>query len=411
MRHSWCISFLFFVPACTIFIEAFRNGVRLIDASTIEQQTASIQGKDHLPELQAFRGLAALVVLFYHCILYYSYSDRLRHGLEHVLNAHAAVVSFYVLSGFVLSRSLSKSPMTFRTISGFYVRRLFRIYPALIAACCLGLAYIVLLHGHPLPAMVSGWWAHTYRDTNATKVQIIAAFLGIGSILPLNIWSVFVELIGSLLMPVIVFIRARGRLPVALLIAALAVISFCYGEQSRMGYGIYLIDFALGSAIPLLNGVFQRIARSKAGTQLAAIAFLVILFLVRNLGSWDFDKHYHSPAAANLEAVAAMFLIGLIAQRPESFSLLRHPWTVWLGDISYSVYLLQLPVMAFVAAIGGEMLKLSVFTSGPLSATIALLVCTLLVTLPLAAMSYLLIEIPGMTLGKSLARKVSAKTT
>ncbi len=375
------------------------------DPLNIERQTAKLQGRKHVPELQAFRGLAALVVVVYHSMLYYAYSTGARHTFERVVNAHAAVVSFYVLSGYVLAGSIADGALDWPRTLAFYVRRLFRIYPALLVASCVGLAYIYAFHGHPLPASVSAWWPRAYREQYLPPLQIAEAFLAVGSPLPIFSWSIFVELLGSALVPLIVLVNARGRLPMLSLVAALALFSFLYGDRTRMGAGVYLLDFALGAAIPFFPRVFQWLGATHRRAAAVSVALLAMLLFVRALGGWDYDHSYNSPAAAALEAVAAWGLIGTIACRPAAFPLLRLRSTVWLGDISYSVYLFHLPLLAFIAALGGEVFKLSVFNSGPLVATVCLFLCTLLLTLPVSALSYRFIELPCLQLGKRAAKR------
>ena len=79
--------------------------------------------KGTIVELQSLRGLAALLVAAHHCCWYYTYSPGTKRLLEILLNAHAAVVLFYVLSGYVLSLALLKAPMTVDSVLQFYIRR------------------------------------------------------------------------------------------------------------------------------------------------------------------------------------------------------------------------------------------------------------------------------------------------
>jgi len=60
----------------------------------------------HVPELQSIRGLAALAVLLHHCSFLFVTSSTFHFFAEALFNAHAAVVIFFVLSGYVLVRSL-----------------------------------------------------------------------------------------------------------------------------------------------------------------------------------------------------------------------------------------------------------------------------------------------------------------
>jgi peptidoglycan/LPS O-acetylase OafA/YrhL len=94
-------------------------------------------------ELQSLRGIAALTVAIGHALTYYyatsSYGSM-------VLNGRGAVVVFFVLSGYVLTRSLRSTHFDRHSVLYFYGQRAFRIYPAMWAASTLGLLYLVALH-------------------------------------------------------------------------------------------------------------------------------------------------------------------------------------------------------------------------------------------------------------------------
>src|SRR5262249_9621237 len=97
----------------------------------------------HVPELQSIRGIAPCVVMLGHCASYYV-APKWFHTAELMLaNGEGAVVLFFVLSGYVLANLLSKSPLDSKAIASFYLRRLFRIYPALWLASLLALVYVV----------------------------------------------------------------------------------------------------------------------------------------------------------------------------------------------------------------------------------------------------------------------------
>jgi peptidoglycan/LPS O-acetylase OafA/YrhL len=163
-------------------------------------------------ELQSLRGLAALAVVVHHCGFYYGYDAALWRVFEICINAHAAVVLFYVLSGFVLYLALRRSPLSARAIATFYLRRAGRIYPALWLAATLALAYVVVFGGRPFAPTVSSWFEPAYRTAHLSPIKTLAAYLGLSHALPLPMWSITIELAASLLMPVIVFSAGRKAL-------------------------------------------------------------------------------------------------------------------------------------------------------------------------------------------------------
>jgi len=109
-------------------------------AATSRKKTLVKQLK-FLPRIESLRGIAALTVVGRHV------SDQLSGALPaygwldgfagQVIaafsNGTGAVVTFFVLSGFVLARSLDSSPDPVR----FFRNRLFRLFPAALAVVTL----------------------------------------------------------------------------------------------------------------------------------------------------------------------------------------------------------------------------------------------------------------------------------
>jgi peptidoglycan/LPS O-acetylase OafA/YrhL len=375
------------------------------DYLSIEQATRDVQGPRHSVELQSLRGIAALTVLFHHCTGYYEYGATWKLAAQLLLNAHAAVVLFFVLSGFVLTLSLMRKRFDVPSLADFYIRRAFRIYPAMWLACCIGLAYFLLFRHVPLPDWVSSWWRPSYREAPLTAKVLIATFLSYGQLLPIPLWSLFVELGASVLMPFIVFVLARGRWAFGALLLALLAFSVTIGPRTPFGIGIYLVDFAIGAGLVTALPVFAQLLKGRVILPAAIGAFLLLWF-GRYLGGWNFEHYYNDPFAALIEALGAAALIGTVYTGHERFGLLRRPLILWFGDISYSLYLVHLPILGLVAGIGGEWLGLSLMTHGPLLGTLTLTVSTLVLSVAVAALSYRFLEVPMISLGK----KVTAGT-
>ena len=201
--------------------------------------------KGTIVELQSLRGLAALLVAAHHCCWYYTYSPGTKKLLEILLNAHAAVVLFYVLSGYVLSLALLKAPMTVDSVLQFYIRRGFRIFPALWASVGLALAYTLLFAGQPFASTVSDWFPAVFRAGHVSFARIALAMVGFGHVLPLPLWSIAIELVASMLMPLFLLLSS-SRLGLGLTGVALALLSFGGGMQWPMSIGGYLVDFIFG---------------------------------------------------------------------------------------------------------------------------------------------------------------------
>jgi peptidoglycan/LPS O-acetylase OafA/YrhL len=79
--------------------------------------------KQPVMELQSLRGGAATIVLIHHCLRSVYPTPTTEIVADRALDAQAAVVFFFVLSGYVLSASLSRKALSVPEIVGFYIRR------------------------------------------------------------------------------------------------------------------------------------------------------------------------------------------------------------------------------------------------------------------------------------------------
>jgi exopolysaccharide production protein ExoZ len=80
-----------------------------------------------IQSLQAFRGFAALAVLFYHCA---QRGDIHSPFLQLPLMGYLGVDFFFVLSGFIIMYAHMRDPRTFTAVKTYLFKRITRIYPA-----------------------------------------------------------------------------------------------------------------------------------------------------------------------------------------------------------------------------------------------------------------------------------------
>ncbi len=166
--------------------------------------------------------------------------------LDAIFNAHASVIVFFVLSGYVLTGSLLRRGLSWSGIEGFYVGRLFRLFPALwVASAISALCLLVCpeLSIHPAP---NGWFT-LYLHPFPSGLELVLATLAIDKSLIMPVWTIFIELMGSALMPLIVTLallktrllrgysrNGMGRLPFGL-------------SPHRLNSLAYIFDFMLGA--------------------------------------------------------------------------------------------------------------------------------------------------------------------
>src|ERR1700738_4956507 len=92
-----------------------------------------------VPRIESLRGIAALTVVGYHVSQQFSgtpsgdWDAAAFFVLKGLANGIGAVVGFFVISGFVLARSLEANPEAAR----YFRNRVFRLFPAAIAVVAL----------------------------------------------------------------------------------------------------------------------------------------------------------------------------------------------------------------------------------------------------------------------------------
>ncbi len=336
-----------------------------------------------LAALQSLRGLAALVVLLHHASFLFATSPGLRSATEILFNAHAAVVVFFVLSGFVLCRSLGDGAIDAAAALRFWVRRAFRIYPGVWLACALGWLYLSLLAAMPTP-MASLWFVRAYP---VAAPDIVRSLAGIDSALVMPLWSVRVELVMSALMPLL-WLAVRRGWGVPLLVAAAAASLGAGALHPELNYAFCFVIGAVAA---------RHVERFAVGPGIGVAAVLVLLLFRRINPAWAFEIDFAAAVPTLVESLAgAVVVLWLAGGRGVPAALQRRPLT-GLGDISFGLYVLHFPILSALS-------KLPVFARmAPDPAALLLTMLTLAVTLPLAALSYRWIERPGIALGQRLA--------
>ena len=334
----------------------------------------------HIVELQSLRGIAATAVLFGHVIGYYTIPDWLV-ILGKFSNGRAAVVVFFVLSGYVLTRSLRSSNFDLGAVTQFYVQRWFRIYPALWAASFFALEYLVALHWNISVDNVGPNFASLFREDRYDLLHIIASFAGMQAYLLPQAWSIFNEIIASIAMPGIAFVALRRPRWMPLMLIIATGISFTV-EWSPYEICLYFMDFIVGAALAM-----HRLPA-------IALPWLVPVCLAVLSTTLLFPLSYKSPTAHIIETFFSALTISVLISTPIPW---LRTWSMkFVGDISYSIFLLHVVVFCVIAK-GFAVIHLNL---NAVAMTFLLACATYAVTIPLAWLSYIYIEQPGVRLGK-----------
>jgi peptidoglycan/LPS O-acetylase OafA/YrhL len=220
------------------------------------------------------------------------------------------------------------------------------------------------------------------------------------------IWEMRVSLLFPLLVIPVVRWRGWGAAGVALVLAvAIGSLQFIFGAntpplnllQWRPDLGLlgklalevqwtvyYSCFFVLGCVIALYLGELRRRLRPIFGVALLAIGLLTIQ------GHWS---QLHVPQELMVAIGAALVIISSLPNGPVHTAL-SHRWLRWVGKISYSLYLIHVPLLL------ASVILLHAFLPIPV-----ILVAVAIASLPLGWAFHELIAEPSTQLGKRLARR------
>jgi peptidoglycan/LPS O-acetylase OafA/YrhL len=383
--------------------------------------TGSSAARHFNRNLASLRGIAASIVLVCHALLIlriegtdnacFLFFDPHNPALCHVqamlalFNGPACVTLFFVLSGTVLAMSLDRGmSMRWSALPAYWLKRLLRLYPLLMAtAVFAALIHFFILSGTHSPAL-SAWATKEFNLPNSGLPRDVV-FNAVGSSSSLNspAWSIKIEIFISAYFPLLFVLSRlrRGALPVFLLLVALMFAPI--QPQSSAYLHIYTASFFLGALIyrggqPLADWYFQRSAFFRYATfVLVLVAFLV----TRRVFS---PTAFVTPTAVFIEMFCAGYfvLVGLYAHS----RLMSSAPLVWLGEVSYGIYLIHVPVLFSVTVI---FLRLGLISpvGNHWFETGGLIGWTFLITVALAWLAYNVIEAPMVAFGHRLARSLS----
>lgn len=364
----------------------------------------SVEQKGHIVELQSLRGLAALAVMLGHTLNFYIMPDWFFQA-AHILNGRAAVVLFFILSGFVLTRALRNPALDGRSLAQFYLRRTMRIYPAIWLVSLLSLAYLIFLHWRiPVPD-ASELVRTRFRADRMDLLHIVASFAGALAFLIPQLWSIFVEILASIAMPFIAYMAYRKRRWLAVAFVVLLAVSFTIGPKTYYLTGLYAVDFIIGAWIAVAGPHVRALAERlrPAAPALIGLSGLAILF------TQFLPLTYYSPTAHLVEAALAVIMIVLVVYSGAQVRVLQSRGALFLGDISYSLYLWHFLVLCLV----GKAMAVATTAYGldlaPIPKTLLVAVLTTAITIPLSWLSFEWVEKPGIQMGKWLSRHLAAR--
>lgn len=302
----------------------------------------------------------------------------------------AAVILFFVLSGFVLSLPFWTKGRN-DNYGRYLIRRCFRIYIPYVAAVAVAVGGALLFPHSALP--LSEWFHHTWQ-TNVTPGLIGRHLLMAGGDeLNAAFWSLRYEVEMSIIFPLLLLALRVVPPGWALgLSAVLFVGASTRGDESALyltlKYGaLFAIGGVLGRSI---SGTRQRWQGISPLSRVALL--LAALFLYFGYGDWAMAKLHMSLPDDVLVALGACGMLVCAMHLSPLRRLLHSTVPEYLGRISYSMYLIHGTVLFAVLNL--------LYGKVPNSLLIAVY---LVATLVLSHLFCILVEEPSLRAGKTIA--------
>ncbi|HEY2154528.1 MAG TPA: acyltransferase [Isosphaeraceae bacterium] len=390
---------------------------RTVDVGPRETLVVAVPdaGRRYL-SLDSVRGLAALCVVFTHMFgpVYFKTDASLSTmnpalvlfqvtPLRVLWHAGAAVIIFFVLSGFVLSLPYCDGrPPRY---GPYLVRRTCRIYiPYIVAVGCAVALKLALYHG-PFPAsreMNQEWGLPT---TARSLLDHLALITSTDQRYDPVTWSLTHEMRISIVFPLIMAVVLGLPTAVTVLLALAGVVVGIRGDSLLRSHLHWNIDvFLTVIYIPMfIAGALVARHRTALAGRFAALAWPIRLALalvaISLLAYHDLIPFNIArlPVQLYAQTLGAAMLIVVALGWARCSDWLSRPVPVFLGRISYSLYLYHLLVLLALANL--------IRAPWPNSYVPLLAFC---LTIPVSYLAYRLIEEPSIGLGRSLARRLSA---
>jgi peptidoglycan/LPS O-acetylase OafA/YrhL len=275
---------------------------------------------------------------------------------------------FLVLSGYLITSQLAKERASTGTIllRRFYARRAYRIFPA---------AYVFMI------VAIATHWKVLSTINIATALTYTVNYCQHGNHVLGHLWSLGIEEQYYLFWPLcLVLFFAKRLWIVGAVVAAgppLRVLFWAFWGRAGLEhpFPVFMDALAMGAAVALLAPQLNRYQDA-----IASRWFLLVPLLTFLLPSLQFlsSRLYQTVGLSALHLGIALSLRHVMERR---YWLLNSPPVMWLGAISYSLYLWQQPF-------------LDRWSSAPWAA----FPLNIVVAIALATASYHLVEKPGLRL-------------
>lgn len=354
-----------------------------------------------------------MVVVFHHCLLTFPVWDRtmssgpstpmtalLTYTPLHLLwGGHVAVLIFFALSGFVLTLMLMRTPPM--SYPAFAMKRVCRIYVPYFLVLTLAIGLMLSLHPHGVPSM--GAWFNASWSGGVSRGLLIDQTFMLGAdrynYIDNPAWSLVHEMRYSLVFPAILWVSRRlpwkpataGSLGVTLIFRAACGLQ---PTNTVLDSLQYFFVFAGGSVLAVHRSAAREWYSSQSASLRIALATAAVLLLSTD-GLLFLRNHALRAAVFMTTQIGSVILLFCVIGARRAHAILETRAVLWLGRISYSLYLSHVVVLlTLVYALKDLVPPVTVIAFVPAAALVV------------AEVLYRLVERPAMALGQQIQQRI-----
>lgn len=312
--------------------------------------------KPHYKILNGLRGVAALMVIWYHVFEAFAtspFDQKFNHG-------YLAVDFFFILSGFVIGYAYDDRWGKMKP-KDFFKRRLIRLHPMIIMGTVLGVITYLIQGGEKwdgaqvsLSVIMFAMLMHLFLIPALPGSG--AEVRGNGEMYPLNgpAWSLFFEYIGNILYALFLRKLSNKALLIFVVLSAAGLAAFAvfnFSGYGHLGVGWSLADNNLAggmlrvlfsfSAGLLMSRLFKPVY-IKGAFWICSVAIIVLLSMpyIGNSDAMWMNGIYDAVCTIILFPI----LVYLGASEKKTGKITTR-FCKFLGDISYPLYIVHYPFM------------------------------------------------------------------
>jgi peptidoglycan/LPS O-acetylase OafA/YrhL len=309
------------------------------------------------PALDGIRAIGILLVVIFHTLTFLVDWYGIR-GWHLFRGGSIGVDIFFTLSGFLITSLLLQEWREHRSISfgRFYARRALRLLPALWVTLALLLAYLAIEKPGGTTGLAHGIIEILTYANNFFVGHNPFLTQWFGQAWSLAIEEQFYIAWPALLMGLLLLFRRRPAVIAGLLAAAVVGVSLWRVELFRTHRFIWSdVYFRTDARVDqLLIGALVAFLLHFGYVRVKARPWVAIAGLLLSFGLaqawWSYQREYFYMGAPLAMVAACALILGVIDNTGPVAWLLAIPPMRWLGRVSYTLYLVHVPVYAAVLA-------------------------------------------------------------